>query len=384
MGVHLQVAVVMRAADILFGDVRGAAQQRSVAEDLHRAQPQPIVAQAGADAGVEAPGVRICVVPRNPMQRVQHHHRLHAHAQQPLVAGTLVGAKLPRRVADPSARDAGVGDTGDALGQVVGRRQIQRALDGGQRVGQHDVLHQPHGVLFQQSGGPALSVSGDDAAVDRRCEVRPAFLDQVEGDAVDIAGMAGGMLDPDRAAAGGSIEPVTVRLGAVMQQRAVPRGHHPLVLRQRRSGFGYHRIGLVEARDGPQVRLHQAEPEPHAVGVHIVEAGDNHGAFGVDNPSGAGHALLVDVECQHLPVVDQQAFSHRLCRILGQDAGVADQEIDEHESSSCFRCGVPGAIVANWAVPGRHPHSTLEYCRAQWRNDAIISGRFRQLHKMDP
>ena len=53
-GVSLQVAAVARLAVVGGGHGGGPADQRPVGEDLHRAEPQPVVAEAGAQSQVDA------------------------------------------------------------------------------------------------------------------------------------------------------------------------------------------------------------------------------------------------------------------------------------------------------------------------------------------
>lgn len=167
LGIALEVSGgggVVGAAAERFGDGGGAAEQRAVEEDLDGAQREPVVAEAGAHAEVEAEGDGVVGVRGERVQHVGGGHHLGPGVQRAAVAGELVGGELHRAVPDPAAADAGLGEARDALGEVVPGGGADGVSEGGHGVRQHLALHELLRGLFEESVGPSVRVPGDDAA----------------------------------------------------------------------------------------------------------------------------------------------------------------------------------------------------------------------------
>ncbi len=114
-----------------------------------------------------------------------------------MLPGVLVGRELTRGVPDPASGDAGVGDAGEPFAGVLRGGQIQGPLDDLQGIGQQYVPHEHYRPFFQDAGGLSGLVKDDPAAVDLLAGVcqsggAPQAL------AVELAGVAGGVLDPHR------------------------------------------------------------------------------------------------------------------------------------------------------------------------------------------
>ena len=120
-GVGLQVAAPGARVGVPVGprvgvmDGGGAADQGTVGEDLHGADPEPLVAEPGPDTQVQAQVQAVVGVRAQGVQHLGGHHQLDPDAQPALIPDGLVGGQLDRAVADPAAADARLGAAGDAL-----------------------------------------------------------------------------------------------------------------------------------------------------------------------------------------------------------------------------------------------------------------------------
>ncbi len=118
LGVVLEVAPLAGGVGEVLAHGGGVADQRAVGEHLDRPEPQPVVAQAGAHAQVEAERHVVVDVRGERVQRVGGHHQLHPHGQAALLARGEVRRDLDRALADPAAAHAGLDHRGDALREV--------------------------------------------------------------------------------------------------------------------------------------------------------------------------------------------------------------------------------------------------------------------------
>jgi hypothetical protein len=153
-GVGLQVppvsgVTVHRIAGVGGGHGGGAADERAVGEDLHRAQAQPVVAEAGPQAQVDASVDAVGWVRAEGMEDVADHHQLDPDVKPALIAGGDVGGELNRGLTDPAAADTCLGDRGDALRQVAAAGRVDGVGQDGQRVGVSQVPDQFLGAFFE-------------------------------------------------------------------------------------------------------------------------------------------------------------------------------------------------------------------------------------------
>ena len=151
-GVVLEEAALARGVGEVLGHRAGVPDQRAVAEDLHRPDPQPVVAEPGPDAEVEAERHPVAGVRRQRVQHVGGDHQLDPHRQPPLIARALVGRDLDRALPDPAAADAGLDDAGDALGQVDPPGPLDRVDQRVDGVGEDQPVEQLLGLLLEQPG----------------------------------------------------------------------------------------------------------------------------------------------------------------------------------------------------------------------------------------
>ena len=189
----------------------GLADQGAVGEDLHRAEPEPVVAEPGADAQVETCHQVVVGVRAERVQHLPGRHQLDPDAQLALVPGRGVGGQLGRAVRHPAAADAGFGAAGDALLQVLPGGPGDRAGQLGQRVRVDQAAHQELGPLLEQAGGTAAGIGGDPAAG----QLGGGRVDAEVGQdhAVHHAHVPGGVPQPDPAPGRGPVQGVPVRGG---------------------------------------------------------------------------------------------------------------------------------------------------------------------------
>ncbi len=203
LGRHHPEPEVVRLALVRLTQAGRPATQATVAEQLDRAEAEPVVAEPGphpqADEGVEV--------------LVQHHHQIGADRQLPGQAQALIGPQLDRVV------DAGLGHAGDALLQEGAAAPFQGGGDlsfGGS--GDRGPDHR-QGGLAQDSGQFPPCIAVEDAAIRVRRVAGDAG--QGQGAAVGDADMVAHPHQDDRVIGRDRIEVVPGRVPPLGQPGVV-------------------------------------------------------------------------------------------------------------------------------------------------------------------
>ena len=152
----LEVAALPGGVGELLAQGAGVPDQRPVAEDLGRTDPEPVVAQTGPDAEVQPDAQVVGGVPGQRVERVRGDHQLHAQREAVGVPGGLVGRDLDRALADPPAADARLRHRGQPLGEVDAPGTLDRVDQLADRVGEDQGVEQLLGLLLQQPGRPTV------------------------------------------------------------------------------------------------------------------------------------------------------------------------------------------------------------------------------------
>ena len=192
LGRHRLVAAVPVRAGPRLAKERGAEGATTVEEDLHRADPQPLVAGAGPLGTAPQPLDRLVHAER----RLRQRHRRHTHGQlvrraRRPVRGELVGEQ--RRV----------DDAGDAGGVVLGLDARERAASVVERRRRHDRAHElDRRPLDEQARRHARLVARDHAADGiRRAGADAGALER----GARHEGIVRLAVEEERASAGGSV-----------------------------------------------------------------------------------------------------------------------------------------------------------------------------------
>ena len=195
LDVHLEEAAIAGLALEVAAHRGGAADQRAVGEDLHRADPQPLVAPAGAKAEVEAEAVAVRGGVRQVVERLGRDHQGGAHAEAALPARLLPGRQLHRAARDEPAAHARLLHAGEPLAEIV----LARAPDGLDqlrlRVRVDQRADEGLRLLLQEPGGAPGRVALDHAALGHR---DPIDADRVEHAPAHHAHVARGVAEPDQ------------------------------------------------------------------------------------------------------------------------------------------------------------------------------------------
>ena len=366
--VLLQVAGLAGAVMVVLGHRGGRPEHRTVGEHLRRADLQPLIAHAGAHAGIEGGQDAVVGVALDGVQGVEGDHRLEAGLQMPGGAGPLVGGELEGTVADPAAGDARVGHGGDALGGVLGGRATQAFADVLLGLGLHEPLHQGHRGLLDQPGGSSTAVDVDAPALGL---LRDALghADHLQHRARDGERVARVVADDDRAAAGGGVEAVAVGLAGGQVAGVVAGARDPRAGGQLVGALTHQVVDLLVGGGVLEVHVEAALPEPHAVRVGVVEPGVHERAAGVEAVAG-GEAVELLIHADHQALPHPQPGGGGAGGVARDDAGVLDDEVELHGGPpgwDVFGSGGGGARVRQ-KEPGRRPRqpSVARAARLRW------------------
>ena len=340
--VGLQVAAALPApcpvAVVRVVQGGGPPDQGSVGEDLHRAEPEPVVAEAGLDAQVQPGHQAVAGVRAEGVQDLAGRHQLDPDPEPALVPGRLVGGELGRAVRDPAAADAGLGAAGDAFLQVLRGGQADGLGQLGQRVRVDQAADQELGPFLEQAGGTSAGVGGDPAAGQLGAGLLQAEIGQDQ--AVHHAHVPGGMPQPDPPPRRGPVEGVPVRVGAELVL-VVAGPDHPVPRRRRLRPAGNRRVQLVEAagRGRAQVDFGQGHAEPDHVVVRVVEPGQHRRAAQVDHPAApAGPASRASIRPPAMATAEARG---RARSVHGQHVGVDQRQVG-HGATAGSRCIATG------------------------------------------
>ncbi len=281
--------------------------------------------------------------PASSRQRVDRRHHLHPGPQRARLTRPLVRRELARCVPDPAGRHAAVGQAGQALAGVLRGDQVEGPLDGRDRVRQHHVAHQAHRAFLENSRRTSGLVEDDPATLHRLADVG-LDADLSQGDAVQLARVAGRVLDPHRTASAHPVQVVAVGLSPVQQNRIEARSDQPVVRPSGTSVPFQDAVEVVDRADLAEVDLQQAQAGPDAVRVRVVEPRQHHPAARVDVLAGL---QAVDVRPHgHHPAVQRGHRVHdRPGRVTGVDPRVAHDQVDEHALVLSHPTGVGGPVV---------------------------------------
>jgi len=142
LGVGLGVAGIGRVVLESRVHPARASDQRTVTEDLERPDPEPLVADPGAKAGIQADFGEVVDVSADRVQQICGDHHRGANSQPAGVARELVRRELGRALADPAPGDPRIAHAGQALGEVAVVRVSDRVRELLERAGEHEPLHE--------------------------------------------------------------------------------------------------------------------------------------------------------------------------------------------------------------------------------------------------
>ena len=274
---------LFRVEGVVRAHERGAADEGTVGEYLHGADPQPVIAETGAHPEVQPEGLtlrRQLLGHGTPggvhgVERGQVRHHGHSHAQPALLAGELERGEIGDGLADVSGcTDARFGGGGDAVGEqlLAGRGDLIRDLLGGlrrDRVGDEGL-----GGLLQQALGSALVIERHAASLR---DPEPGAFGQTgrcEGRGVRHAHVPGVVPQPHRVVRCDSVELGRRGVRAVVEAVLVVSGaDDPLPGGRARRSFthGVQQTCTSGGDLGAQVHLDQGLSEEAHMAVRVVE-----------------------------------------------------------------------------------------------------------------
>ena len=168
----------------------------------------------------------IVIVSVQGAQSIGHRHELAARVQAAVLPGFLVGAELCGRVADPAGGNARITEAGQALLGIRRGGRVNGLDQKRSRIGADEVLHEGLRRFFNESGGLAVLVADNLAALGS-FEIIAENTCAFERFRVGDGSVAGHLADEHGAAVRNPVEHLNVRVLTVVVILRKAGGGHP-------------------------------------------------------------------------------------------------------------------------------------------------------------